>query len=133
MTRLRIAVEFPLLIALTALAARAAFPQDVSFEGLWKGDSLCQIKESPCHDEVGVYHVKKTAPGSFEFAMNKVVGGKEEFMGSLQCSPGEDSNSLVCHQNESAVWTWKVKGDSMSGTLMYRGQLYRKITLTRAK
>ncbi len=94
---------------------------------------MCQIKESPCHDELGAYHVKMPAPGRFEFTMNKMVNGKEEFMGTLQCSQGDDSNSLVCRQNESAVWTWKRMGDAMSGTLMYRGQLYRKITLTRAK
>jgi hypothetical protein len=54
-------------------------------------------------------------------------------MGVLECKLGSESDSLVCHQDDAAVWTWKLQGDSMHGTLMYRGQLYRKIALTRAK
>jgi hypothetical protein len=27
---------------------------EASFAGVWKGDSVCQIKDSPCHDEVSV-------------------------------------------------------------------------------
>jgi hypothetical protein len=27
---------------------------DASFVGVWKGDSVCQIKDSPCHDETSV-------------------------------------------------------------------------------
>jgi hypothetical protein len=95
---------------------------------------VCQIKDSPCHDEGAVYTVKPgTTPGSFEFDGNKVVGGQETFMGVLECKLGSESDSLVCHQDDAAVWTWKLQGDSMHGTLMYRRQLYRKIALTRAK
>lgn len=104
-----------------------------SFVGVWKGTSLCQIKDSPCHDEGAVYTVRATAPGSFEFLGDKVVDGKEQFMGTLECKAGTDSNSLVCKRNDDTVWTWKLQGDSMSGTLMYRGQLFRKMSLTRAK
>ena len=35
--------------------------EGASFVGVWKGDSVCQIKESPCHDETSVYYVSKSA------------------------------------------------------------------------
>jgi len=34
-----------------------------SIEGVWKGTSLCQIKDSPCHDETVVYHISKDSTG----------------------------------------------------------------------
>jgi hypothetical protein len=137
MTRLLTIVSLLLLTVASALefcTCPSASAQRSSFTGLWKGSSVCQIKDSPCHDEVAAYTVKKgNAPDSFEFTMNKVVDGQEELMGTLACKIGNDSNSLVCRQNDVTVWTWKLLGDSMSGTLIYRGQLYRKIQLTRAK
>lgn len=33
-----------------------------SFEGVWNGTSLCQVKNSPCHDEIVVYHISKERP-----------------------------------------------------------------------
>jgi len=27
-----------------------------SISGTWKGTSICQVKDSPCHDEVAIYH-----------------------------------------------------------------------------
>ena len=50
-----------------------------SFEGIWKGTSLCQIKNSPCHDEIVVYHISRDSTGkSYEVIANKIVNGKEE-------------------------------------------------------
>jgi hypothetical protein len=78
--------------------------------------------------------VKKGAtPDSYDLSGNKVVDGKEIFMGSLNCKSGTETDSLVCRQSDIALWTWKLKGDSMSGTLELRGELFRKIELTRAK
>jgi len=55
-----------------------------SFEGIWKGTSLCQIKNSPCHDEVVVYHISKDSNGkSYEVIANKIVDGKEDYMGTI--------------------------------------------------
>ena len=55
-----------------------------SFEGVWKGTSLCQIKNSSCHDEVVVYHISKDSSGKgYEVIANKIVNGKEDYMGTL--------------------------------------------------
>jgi hypothetical protein len=106
---------------------------EASFVGVWKGDSVCQIKDSPCHDEVSVYYVSKSAePNSFQMKMNKMVDSKEETMGTVNCRPGSDNGSYVCRLNELATWTWRLDKDVLDGNLEYRGQLYRKIHLTRA-
>jgi hypothetical protein len=68
-----------------------------SFVGVWKGDSVCQIKDSPCHDEASVYYVSKGAESSsFQMKMNKMVDGKEETMGNVNCKAGSDNRSYVC-------------------------------------
>ena len=28
-------------------------------EGAWRGSSICQVKNSPCHDEQVVFHISK--------------------------------------------------------------------------
>jgi hypothetical protein len=32
---------------------------DTLLIGTWKGTSICQVKNSPCHDENVVYHISK--------------------------------------------------------------------------
>jgi hypothetical protein len=107
---------------------------DASFTGVWKGDSVCQIKDSPCHDEASAYHVSKDAePNSFQMNMNKVVDGKEVTMGIVNCKVGSVTGSYVCRLNDFATWTWHLNKDVLDGELQYRGQLYRKIHLIRAE
>jgi hypothetical protein len=107
---------------------------DASFAGVWKGDSVCQIKDSPCHDEASVYYVSKgTESNSFHMKMNKMVDGKKETMGTVTCKAGSDNGSYVCRLNELATWTWQLNKDVLDRVLQYRGQLYRKIHLVRAE
>ena len=48
-----------------------------SFEGTWKGTSLCQVKNSPCHDETVVYHISKTDTiNVYRNIANKIVNEK---------------------------------------------------------
>lgn len=100
-----------------------------SFEGVWKGTSLCQIKNSPCHDEIVVYHVSKDSTGrSYEMIANKIVNGKEEGMGTILFS--YDIQQKVFFSVDSARnarWEFKITGNTMKGTLMYKGELYRTI------
>jgi hypothetical protein len=105
-----------------------------SFPGVWKGDSVCQFKDSPCHDEVSVYYVTKGAQrDNFQMTMNKVVDGKEETMGTVGCKVGADTGTYVCRLNDFTLWSWKLDRNVLDGTLQYRGQLYRKIHLTRTR
>src|SRR5882757_133982 len=105
-----------------------------SFTGVWKGDSVCQIKDSPCHDEASVYHVSKGAePNSFQMKMNKIVQGREETMGTVNCKADSNTGSYVCRLNDLSTWTWRLNKVALDGELQYRGQLYRKIHLIRAE
>ncbi len=98
-----------------------------SFEGIWKGTSLCQIKNSPCHDEVVVYRISKVSSGkSYEMIANKIVNGKEEDMGALSFIYDDKQKTFVSVDSVyNARWEFKITGNVMKGTLMYKGNLYR--------
>jgi hypothetical protein len=98
-----------------------------SFEGTWKGTSLCQVKNSPCHDEVVVYHISKHgADKTYEMVANKIVNGKEEDMGALIFTYDDQKKSFVSVDSaRAAKWEFKITGNSMKGTLVYKGDLYR--------
>jgi len=100
-----------------------------SFEGIWKGTSLCQIKNSPCHDEIIVYHVSKDSSGkSYEVIANKIVDGKEEYMGTIPFTYNDKQKIFVSVDSvRNARWEFKITGSAMKGTLMYKGDLFRII------
>src|SRR6476661_9107185 len=89
--------------------------------GIWKGTSICQIKNSPCHDENVVYHISPNENGSFTFIMNKVINNKEEEMGTLIFTY-DSAHQLLSSLNEirNSRWDFKVKGSKLEGTLMYK-------------
>ena len=98
-----------------------------SFEGIWKGTSLCQIKNSPCHDEIVVYHISKDSTGkSYEVIANKVVNGKEEYMGTIPFTYDDKQKIFISVDSaRNARWEFKMTGSVMKGTLMLKGDLYR--------
>jgi stress response protein SCP2 len=100
-----------------------------SFEGIWKGTSLCQIKNSPCHDEVVVYHISKDSNGkSYEVIANKIVDGKEDYMGTIPFTYDSKQKVFVSVDSvRNARWEFKITGSAMKGTLMYKGDLFRII------
>ena len=100
-----------------------------SFEGIWKGTSLCQIKNSPCHDEVVVYHISKDSTGrSYEVIANKIVDGKEDYMGTIPFTYDSKQKVFVSVDSvRNARWEFKIAGSAMKGTLMYKGDLFRII------
>ncbi|HKC36647.1 MAG TPA: hypothetical protein VKB95_11315 [Chitinophagaceae bacterium] len=98
-----------------------------SIEGVWKGTSLCQVKNSPCHDEVVVYHISKDSTGkSYEVVANKIVDGKEEYMGTIPFTYDDKQKVFVSVDSaRNARWEFKLTGNRMRGTLMNKGDLYR--------
>ena len=68
--------KFILIVIATGLVITANSQPNIA--GLWSGTSICQIKNSPCHDEIAAYHASKIeGTNNFSFIMNKVVNGKE--------------------------------------------------------
>lgn len=98
-----------------------------SFEGVWKGTSLCQVKNSPCHDEIVVYHISKDSTGkSYNVIANKIVNGKEDYMGTINFTYNAQQKTFVSVDSvRNAKWEFKITGNTMKGTLMYKEDLYR--------
>jgi hypothetical protein len=101
---------------------------DTLLIGTWKGTSLCQIKNSPCHDENVVYHISKNAGvDTFYINASKIVNGLEEEMGILPFTYNSKTNQLI--SNAYGIWTFNIEGGKLEGTLVSHNELYRKIKL----
>lgn len=98
-------------------------------EGVWKGTSLCQAINSPCHDENVVYYISCENQHNYRVVMNKIVGSKEEDMADLIFIYDAQKKMLTCNLMKDAVWTFTVNKRTISGTLYYKKVLYRLIEL----
>ena len=98
--------------------------------GTWKGTSICQVKNSPCHDEVVVYHIYagKTAD-SIYIQASKIVNGAEDDMGTLAGTYDPAKHLLTLHYRKTDTWEFKVNGNQIDGTLVNNGVLIRIIKL----
>jgi len=116
---------------LTLITGKSVIAQ--SIEGVWKGTSLCQVKNSPCHDEVVVYYISKDSTGkSYVMIANKIVDGKEDYMGTLNFTYNDRQKIFVCVDSlRNARWEFKLTGKVMKGNLMNNGALYRIIDVKR--
>lgn len=104
--------------------------EDSLLIGNWGGTSICQQKNSPCHDEQAAYHISKDkSDNKFRMVMNKVVNGVEEEMGVLMYEYDYARKELTCSSNPDTIWKFKLEGKKMDGTLYYKGVLYRIIKL----
>ena len=118
------------LIANCCNAQNSVTQIDTLLSGTWKGTSLCQVKNSPCHDEIVVYHVSKNkGADTFYITANKIVNGAEEEMGILPFTYNEKTNQLI--STSYGTWTFTVEAGKLEGTLISRGSLYRIINLTK--
>lgn len=103
--------------------------------GTWKGESLCQVKPSACHDEVVVYKIKASSEkkDTFTIKADKIVNGERQWMGDLECTSADSSRGLTCElDNKKGVWSFNVRGDTMTGTLkLADGTLFRKVSVRR--
>ncbi len=108
-----------------------------NIEGVWKGTSLCQVKNSPCHDESVVCHISKSSKADmYTIEMNKIVNNAEEEMGALDFSYDKSSQTLTCtkrdQQQRESTWKLIIKGSQITGTLIHEGNiLYRKIEVSK--
>src|SRR6187397_922772 len=85
-----------LLFAQCATAQKNMVQIDTLLVGIWQGTSICQVKNSPCHDEAVVYHISKgNVADSFIIQANKIVNGVEEDMGTLHFNYNAKANQLV--------------------------------------
>ena len=121
------------LLVLTFLSTLAKVATAQSLTGIWKGTSLCQIKNSPCHDEKVVYHISKDNSGNtYQISASKIIDGKEDDMGTQNFSFNPQRNILLLVDSVNQVkWEFKIAGKEMHGTLLSKGNLTRIIDLKR--
>ncbi|HUS03205.1 MAG TPA: hypothetical protein VMY77_15810 [Chitinophagaceae bacterium] len=109
-------------------AQNGAVKIDTLLTGTWNGTSICQVKNSPCHDETVVYHISKNSwVDTFFINASKIVNGVEEEMGILPFVYNKKTNQLT--STAYGIWTFNIAGDKLDGTLLNHGDLYRKIKL----
>jgi hypothetical protein len=103
---------------------------DSSFYGTWKGSSICQIKSSPCRDETVVYYISKSVKQNLiEVRANKIVNGAEDEMGIIEFRYDPSTEEIISVSQPNSVWKFKRNNNTLSGTLMDNGKLYRIIQL----
>jgi hypothetical protein len=120
------------LSGLSMLACASGVPpvDDGGIAGIWTGDSICTVHPSPCNDEKVIYHVSKPdTKGDLTIQADKVVNGKPEDMGPIDCNFDAKASKVTCSMKNS-LWEFDVKGDQMTGTLkLANGTLYRRISV----
>lgn len=128
-------IAFALTFAASwAVIFTVAASADSGSAGDWRGESVCTVKGSPCHDEHALYHVEEPdSMGKLKIQMDKIVDGKPEIMGTVNCDYDNATATITCN-TQRGVWKFNVTGNKMAGTLVLAdGQLYRRITLTKDK
>ena len=133
-----------LFAASLLLPAASRAQQSASIAGTWEGDSLCTVRDSPCHDEHVIYEIARdtTAENNadrsrFGWKMDafKIVNGEKQFMGTIPCSFDANKQALSCVTNArtQGYWEFIFEGGSFRGTLRLGAEktLFRKIAAKR--
>src|SRR5262249_28249497 len=110
----------------------AADTNEAFLAGDWRGESICQIRDSACHDEDSLYHFTKVSgkPGVYSLKADKIVNGQPETMGTLDCSYDAKAQALECAIPQRAVLRFTWQGKEMQGTMTLTDKtLWRKLTL----
>lgn len=104
----------------------------LSVAGVWRGNSTCVVKDSPCHDETNVYRISAVAakPGLMTITGTKIVDGREIVMGSSSDWKYDARNRTLDSANGAIHFV--IDGNKMEGELrLPDGTIYRRIHLKR--
>lgn len=111
------------LVLLVGAASAASRKQEIL--GTWRGTSTCvKSPEFPaCHDEVVVYEVRDAAAGGdvVTLAAFKIVDGEKQLMGELDFAWDAKEGAWTSELKTPRVhglWTFFVRGDDITGTLI---------------
>ena len=97
--------------------------------GVWSGHSVCEDKNSPCHDEVNVYRFSSVPGSPYEFRVtaSKVVDGKEIVMGTGEWK--YDEKTKVVESEKPAIRLTIDRGKMEGALRLPDGSVYRRIYL----
>ncbi len=130
--RTTIAVVIFCAVSLCAVAA-----DETQVLGVWEGESVCTIRDSPCHDEHVIYEIAADPqrPGDLNIKADafKVVNGEKQFMGTLHCTYAAPTLTCTGNTVHDDLWTFTVEGNTMTGELRIdkERKLYRKVRVAR--
>src|SRR5215831_7621257 len=124
---------FGVLVSVIVAAAGSPAPQNDAGKGMssagaeaalagdWRGESICVVRESACHDEDSLYQLSKIPdkPGRYSLKAGKIVDGKLITMGTTECS--YDQRGLECEISADAVLRFTVNGNTLQGTMTIQG------------
>ena len=128
-------LKFLISLALLSFSSQSVFAQyGMNLVGDWKGESICQVKNSPCHDEIVVYHIKKeNDPGKFQADADKIVNGQLQNMGTLHFIYDQKNKTFTCIF-KNGTFKFIIKDDRMEGSLIMTDKvLYRLISFKKEK
>lgn len=102
--------------------------------GIWRGISSCQVRASPCNDEMVVYRIARAkASDSLSVDARKIVQGREEEMGVLACRLAAGNASFTC-AIPKGVWRFTIRRDSLVGELRLSDSTkFRDVRTARAR
>ena len=122
------------IVLTAALFSGCIFASNQGIAGNWKGESICMIKDSPCHDEHVIYTITEPdKAGKLQIQADKVVNGQRENLGTLDCQFDAKAATITCPM-KNGEWSFDVKGDTMTGTLtLPDGRLFRRINVKKEK
>jgi len=106
-----------------------------SLVGNWRGESICQVRESACHDETVLYEIAKSMNDSSTVSITayKLVSGRQVNMGSGDWKYNREQRTLVW-ETPMGAWKLVVEGNRMYGNLTLRDKtVFRRVTLKRDK
>ena len=104
--------------------------EDTLITGNWFGTSICQQKNTACHDEIVIYHIIKTnTPEIYQVAADKIVNADTLNMGTLNFKYDKVNRTFIC-ESRNGVFKFTITGNKMEGALMSTDNiLFRKISL----
>jgi hypothetical protein len=113
----------------------ASAQEVVQIAGVWRGNSVCAVADSPCRNEVNVYRFSEMPgkPNRFSCTGSKIVDGKEIVMGSSEWTY-DSSKHLLQTVGAGPVIRLTLDHDSLDGALTQPdGTIYRRIHLKRSR
>jgi hypothetical protein len=115
------------VIFVLAFVTLNVFSQKVKSDAIvgdWSGGSKCVGTNAFCHDEVVVYHITRSKDDTkhFTIAADKIVNGKPDFMGNIECVYDAEKQTLrsefkIPRTGGTGIWLFTIKGDEIDGTL----------------
>lgn len=117
-------------ILFSMLLAASCYAVVDGLAGSWSGESICTIRDSPCHDEQVIYHITEPdSAGMLTIQADKLVNGQPEEMGTFECTIDKAASLITCPM-KNGKWEFVVTGNTIKGTLkLPDGRLYRNISV----